>query len=105
MELLEREPYLAELQSLVQQTASGSGSLALLGGEAGVGKTSLVQTLGQLITGSARVLTGACDALSTPRPLGPIEDVVAGANGNLDSVLHGNTRRDAIFRAVLGELC
>lgn len=104
MELLERELFLAELRGLLDQASDGDGWLAMLGGEAGVGKTSLTRQLAHEVDSSARVLVGACDALSTPRPLGPIEDIASSASENLAQLLRGNARRDEIFRAVLTEL-
>ena len=46
------------------------GHLVLVTGEAGVGKTPLYAAFARS-TPSARILWGACDALFTPRPLGP----------------------------------
>jgi len=43
MELLEREQFLAELETIRGDVASGSGRLVLVSGEAGIGKTSLVE--------------------------------------------------------------
>src|SRR3954469_8816650 len=42
MELLEREQHLAQLEEHLCQAATGQGRLVLVGGEAGVGKTALV---------------------------------------------------------------
>jgi hypothetical protein len=43
MELLEREPPLASLAGFAAEARRGEGRLVLLGGEAGVGKTALVE--------------------------------------------------------------
>jgi len=43
--LVERDRLLAVLTTLVKQAAAGCGSLIFLGGEAGVGKTSLAVAL------------------------------------------------------------
>ena len=43
MELLEREPQLEVLYELLAQTRQGHGRVALVSGEAGIGKTSLVR--------------------------------------------------------------
>ena len=43
MDLLEREPILAELGALLSDAAAGTGRIAAIAGEVGVGKTSLVE--------------------------------------------------------------
>jgi DNA-binding CsgD family transcriptional regulator len=76
--LLERQAALAELGTMTRAVRRGSGGVALLRGEAGVGKTAV---LNRFITGldaAARVLRGWCDPLATPRPLGPLLDALAG---------------------------
>jgi DNA-binding CsgD family transcriptional regulator/tetratricopeptide (TPR) repeat protein len=72
VDLLERD---AELSTLEGLFAAG-GRLLLIGGEAGVGKTALLRRFTSRRERSARVLWGACDALHTPRPLGPLLDIV-----------------------------
>ncbi len=57
----------------------------LLAGEAGVGKTALVRAFCERHPG-VPVLTGACDALFTPRPLGPLLDIAAESGGELQAL-------------------
>ena len=45
--------------------------MVFLAGEAGVGKTALVDAFCRGIADAAAVLRTSCDALSTPGPLGP----------------------------------
>jgi DNA-binding CsgD family transcriptional regulator/tetratricopeptide (TPR) repeat protein len=104
MELLERAPYIDELGGLLRQAVSGRGRLVLLGGEAGVGKTALVRRFCDDMGRAVRVLTGACDPLSTPRPLGPLLDIAAVVGGELDRLVHPTARRDRLFGAFLAEL-
>jgi DNA-binding CsgD family transcriptional regulator/tetratricopeptide (TPR) repeat protein len=73
--LLEREHELARLEAALEGASAGRGCVALVTGEAGAGKTALIGRFCADRAGSARVLRGACDALFTPRPLGPIQDV------------------------------
>jgi hypothetical protein len=80
-DLLERDPLLDELEAGLEDARGGSGRLVFVGGEAGVGKTSLVRAFGQ--RARARVVTGACDNLATPTPLGPFRDVAAQIGGPL----------------------
>ncbi len=72
MDLLERAEPLDQLGRLMTEAASGHGRLALLGGEAGVGKTSLVRRFTRGLPRGVRTLWGGCDPLSLPRPLGPL---------------------------------
>src|SRR5258708_2951207 len=73
--IVERDRFLKDLKAWRREAAAGAGRLAFIGGEAGVGKTVLVRILAQTVEGMARVAVGACDPLSTPRPLGPLLDV------------------------------
>lgn len=105
MEILERGPVLLELSRLLHQANEGSGSLVFLGGEAGIGKTILVRRFRQLVEKSARSLQGACDPLSTPRPLGPLLDIIAQLDGpGWSELLDGRGDRDRLFRDFLSEL-
>jgi predicted ATPase len=73
MQLLERGTYLAALTGYAREARQGDGRLVLVAGEAGIGKSALVEQLhGELP--EARWLWGACDGLFTPRPLGPLFD-------------------------------
>jgi DNA-binding CsgD family transcriptional regulator len=102
MELLERDKPLNELSAWLQ-SAKGSGCIVLIAGEAGIGKTSLLQRF----TSQQKVLRnlwGACDALFTPRPLAPLHDIARQTRGALPELLDRRTGRDAIFSATLDEL-
>ncbi len=104
MKLLERDAFLDQLTDLLARAAGGQGRLVLLGGEAGAGKTALVQQLCHARAGGARVLLGACDALTTPRPLGPLVDIALVAGGELQRVLEGGEPRDRLFASFLAEI-
>ena len=104
MDLLERGTELDELESLLERAASAEGHLVLLGGEAGVGKTALVHHLCDRARETARVLIGACDPLSTPRPLGPLLDIAHDAGGELAQLVAADAPRHLLFRAALDAL-
>src|SRR6185312_10448301 len=75
--LLEREVVLAELAGLGRRAAGGAGQVVLLRGEAGVGKTAVIDRFVEQWSRQVQVLRGWCDPLSAPRPLGPLIDMAA----------------------------
>jgi DNA-binding CsgD family transcriptional regulator/tetratricopeptide (TPR) repeat protein len=103
MELLERERCLADLADWLGAVATRGGCIALLGGEAGIGKSSLLHEFSNLQP-QGRVLWGACDALFTPRPLSPLHDIARQTRGALLAVVNSGASRDEIFTATLDEL-
>jgi DNA-binding CsgD family transcriptional regulator len=102
--LLERSRELVSLAGpLGAVHASGRGQFTLVGGEAGVGKTTLVRQFCR-DQETARVLWGACDALFTPRPLGPFLDVARTAGGELERVAATGSRPYELAGALMREL-
>jgi len=75
VELLEREGVLTGLSDHLASASRGAGRLVLLRGEAGVGKTTVLDAFAGRARSVADVLVGFCDPLSTPRPLGPLIDM------------------------------
>src|SRR5258706_16331483 len=73
MTLLEREPALEALVAALGEAARGEGRVALVYGEAGIGKTTLVDHFSRAHAGTppARILWGACGSLHTPPPPRP----------------------------------
>jgi len=103
MELLEREEHLANLAAWFSGAAERGGCIALVRGEAGVGKTVLLQEFSRR-QHKTRILWGACDALFTPRPLAPLHDIARQPQGELLAAVNSHTNREEIFSAVLDEL-
>jgi DNA-binding CsgD family transcriptional regulator/tetratricopeptide (TPR) repeat protein len=82
--LLERSEQLSTLADIFATVVdTGRGRMALVSGDAGIGKTSLVERFCDQAEGSGRVLWGACDVLFTPRPLGPLLDIAEVTGGDL----------------------
>lgn len=104
MILLEREDQLTTLQALLESARSGAGSLALVGGEAGSGKTSLLHELVGRVGDAAAVIEGACDPLSTPRPLSPLLDFAADPASGLRHLHDHGLGVMEMFTAVLERL-
>ena len=76
VQLLEREACLVSLAGYADEARRGDGRLVLVAGEAGVGKSALVEQLRNDLP-DARWSWGACDGLFTPRPLGPLLDLAS----------------------------
>ena len=74
MPLLEREKALADLH-VALAARRGQGCVALVSGDAGLGKTSVVRAFLAGLDAGVVVREGACDDLLTPRPLGPVHDL------------------------------
>src|SRR5690242_10473660 len=103
-DLLERSSELAALhESRAAVAADGVGRMVLIGGEAGIGKTALLRAFCER-AGAPRVLWGACDALHTPRPLGPLIDVAEQAGGELAATVDDATTPSALFTALAHDL-
>ena len=97
MGLLERDGPLLALRQAAAQAVAGEGRVVFIGGEAGAGKTALIEHFTrEALPAAPRVLWGACDPLFTPRPLGPLHDMAP-------ALLQATERTD-FFPAVLREL-
>lgn len=102
---LDRQEERAALEDRWARAREGRGGLVVLGGEAGSGKTTLVEAfVGSAAVAGADVLWGACDHLSTPRPLGPVHDV-ADRLGDVTRTSSGDLRpAHEVFAAVFEHL-
>src|SRR3954465_10855934 len=103
MSLLERESQLASLHQYADEARSGAGRLVLVSGEAGVGKSSLVEELQTRLDG-ATWLWGACDGLFPPRPLAPLHDIAREIGGALHAAVRDGAPRDTGFDEALSWL-
>ena len=102
MRLLERDLPLAVLCDRAGRATEGRGSVVLVAGEAGIGKTVLLRALAE--QAPVPVLWGMCDSLSTPRPLGPLRDVATDLGPAVTAVLQEATAQHEIFAAALDAL-
>jgi DNA-binding CsgD family transcriptional regulator/tetratricopeptide (TPR) repeat protein len=104
VELLEREAQLTDMCALLHEATAGRGQLLLIGGEAGIGKSALIQRFCDLTRTRVRVLLGACDALSTPRPHGPLLDIAGSLPSKVQRFVEAEGSRHQLFGAVLDAL-
>jgi len=100
--LLERGGQLSALTDYADDARAGHGRLALVSGEAGIGKSLLVSTFEH--SAGLRALHGACDGLFTPRALGPLFDVASEAGGTLLEACRAGRPREELFSALLDTL-
>ncbi len=101
--LVERDHQLARLHDLLGAATAGKGSVVFVAGEAGAGKTALISTFLDGLGPRVTILSGACDALTTPRALGPVLDIAHEVGGGLaDAADSGDRHR--LMTALLDEL-
>lgn len=90
MHILEREAQIARLNDRLGVSRSGSGRLVLVAGEAGIGKTALVDAFLSSLPRGTTVLRGGCDPVVPARAFAPVADI---------AVDHGDALREALASA------
>ena len=103
MDLLERSDAFAILESALSSASRGEGRVVLVSGDAGIGKTSLVESFAASLE-TGRVLSGGADDIVTPLPLGPMRDLARQGSPALESALVDGADRDAVFDLLIEEL-
>jgi len=101
--IVEREQQLSFLEQRVERAHVGRGSLILLSGEAGIGKSSLVDAFSQRIE-SLGCIWGLCDPLFTPQPLGPVYEIAAALNQETKELVEQSATSAQLFPAILSAL-
>jgi DNA-binding CsgD family transcriptional regulator/tetratricopeptide (TPR) repeat protein len=102
--LLERENTLDAINASVALASAGHGRVVVVEGEAGIGKTSLLHAFAEQAGPQYRFLWGWCEALITPRPLGPVHDMAAGLEPAVSALLEEAAVPDRLFPALLHAL-
>ncbi len=95
---------MGELDAALKEASAGGGRMAVVSGEAGIGKTVLVEEFTRRLPSSVRVLWGACDALLTPRPLGLLYEIAPQMEGRVTATLDSGSPRSALFPALFLDL-
>ena len=102
--LVERSHVLEEISELVDESHRSSGRLILLSGEAGIGKTTILEYLTRSGAGEWDPLWGYCDPLSTPRTLGPIQDMASGFDATTSEQLNRGNTTTGLFPGIIHQL-
>ena len=102
--MLERDAELSALAHAAREAADRHGSVVLIMGEAGIGKSSLVEALRSHLPAEGRMLVGYCDDLATPRTLGPFRDLVGSVGTELSRAVTDGSERDRVLAALRTEL-
>ncbi len=104
-ELLERADQLAVLkEALASVGRAGRGTVVVVRGEAGVGKTALLRSFCDETARPQAVLWGTCDPLFTPRPFGPLFSIAEGSGGELGPALAQGANPPQLALALAREL-
>jgi DNA-binding CsgD family transcriptional regulator/tetratricopeptide (TPR) repeat protein len=104
MDLLERQGQLDELTRHLHEAGTRGGKVAFVGGEAGAGKSALVEHFAQQASRTARVLWGHSDALQTSRVLGPVSEVAAGLSHLPGGAQAAGLSREQLFSLLFEKL-
>ncbi|HEY4701881.1 MAG TPA: ATP-binding protein, partial [Streptosporangiaceae bacterium] len=102
--IVEREAELSALAGAVASATRGEGSVVLISGEAGIGKSSLVEAVRAQLPAEGRMLVGYCDDLATPRTLGPFRDLTGSVGTELSLAVTDGSDRDRLLAALRAEL-
>jgi DNA-binding CsgD family transcriptional regulator/tetratricopeptide (TPR) repeat protein len=104
MPIFERDDHLSELHSRFRDAAAGQGQLVFLGGEAGGGKTTLVEEFAATIRSEAPVSIVSCDGFALPGPFGGLFDIASALGPDVETLLKSQAPREQIFRTVFDAL-
>jgi predicted ATPase len=102
--ILERDAELAVLSDAVRAAARAEGTAVLVYGEAGIGKSSLVESVRGRLPAEGRMIVGYCDDLATPRTLGPFRDLVGSMGEEFSRAVTEGGDRDRMLAALRAEL-
>jgi DNA-binding CsgD family transcriptional regulator/tetratricopeptide (TPR) repeat protein len=96
--LVEREEQLLRLQAAA---SSKTGSVVLLSGEAGSGKTSILSLLMDGLDHRYRVLSAACEPVGVPAGFAPLFEILDELPQSVRSDVRGGSGRTAVQAGVL----
>lgn len=102
--LLERENAITQFKSAAERLNNRQGGVVLVSGEAGIGKTSLLEHMRTELASEYNICWSGCDPLFTPRPFGPIYDLAIDFSLELLELLEAGAPSSRIFSQLYGSL-
>ena len=99
--LFERQEPLDRLRKAQKLAEKEAGRTILISGEAGIGKTSLIDAFATSLPADVPVFRGGCEALFVARPLGPLFDIADQMGGTLRDMLQGDVDNHRIYSEFL----
>jgi DNA-binding winged helix-turn-helix (wHTH) protein/tetratricopeptide (TPR) repeat protein len=103
-ELLEREEFLQQLDEKLARARAGAGKAVFICGEAGIGKSALIGEFFARVPSGTVIARGFCEALSTPRALGPVLEILSRLGLKSPSEIDPGYSREAAFNEALARL-
>ena len=97
--LVGRQRDLDTVDRCLSNLPAAGGSIVLVRGEAGVGKSALVREISARHEARCRVLIGSCDDLTTAEPLGPFWDLAYESPSIAEALTAGN--RQGLWQAAI----
>lgn len=100
MEILERTDELNRLHGYFDMVETGRGQMVFVGGEGGIGKTTLIDRFIAEVGSRANIAMVSCDSFRMSGPFGPLFDIAHTFGPGVERLLAEQAPRDRIFRAV-----
>lgn len=102
--LVERDSCLRRMMTWAESARSGRGTMILVSGEAGIGKTSLLQEFQHSVACDFQIAWGGCEQLFAPRALGPLLDMSDALGSDIRSLIAGEFKSTDVFDGLLHHL-
>jgi len=99
--LLERQAALDRLRRARDRAVTDGGRIALVSGEAGIGKTSLLGAFADSLPEKTPAFWGGCEALFAARPLGPLFDIADQLDTEFAQLLRSDADNHRIYSEFL----
>ena len=105
--LVERELEFEALKGLLKKVVDGRGQIAMVTGEIGIGKSTLLAKFRAHVASNHKNISwisGGCEAMFTPRTLGMLHDMASELGEIVETAIKSGQERSELFGAVLDSL-